>query len=516
MKQPEADRDPLQRVRQAILFARKRVYELHGPTPLDFLLLEGDVQLFLKREDLGPIHAYKWRGAYNKLASLNTDEKERGVVTASAGNHAQGIALAARVLQIPARIYMPVTTPLTKQEAVSFHGGDYADTILTGDDFGEASDAAYAEVEKTEACFVSAYDDWEVMGGQGTLADEIVMSGKGPFDVAYLQIGGGGMSASVAAWLKQYYPEIRIVGVEGSHQRSFQRSLEAGHPVRLPYVDLFSDGTAIPRIGDRCFPILRELMDDVVTVDNDELSAAIAVLWRKARFIAEPAGAMGVAGILRDIPKLYGKRVLAVCCGSNMDFAQLAAISRKAAVGSRRHHYLRVCISEEQGSLRHFLENYLAGFNITEFQYGKNHPEKAYYVIGFESGPAEYSAITAQLEEHGIPWQNVTGEEDIKFRTIPYNSSLWQNPMLARLEFNDRPGALLRILQIAAPLASLCYLNYSYSGERAGRALVGFQFESENKRNQFSKIMQAADESVLRKFVALDQAATGRILSDKF
>lgn len=500
------------RVRQEILLARSRVYALHPPTPLQEIALDGGIRLFLKREDLGPIHAYKWRGAFNKMSSLNPSEVARGVVTASAGNHAQGVALAASRLGIRARIHMPCTTPATKQEAVRRFGGDWVDVILTGDDFGTAADAARRDVERCDAVFVSAYDDWQVMGGQGTLADEVVMSGLGPFDACYLQIGGGGMAASVAAWLRQYYPELPLIGVEGTRQQSLRASFAAGKPVRLDYVDLFSDGTAIPSPGERCFPILRALLNDLIAVDNDELSNALSVLWRKARFIAEPAGVMGLAGVIQHQKQLEGKKVLAICCGANMDFAQLGSIARKAAVGSGRQRFLRVEISEDKGSLLRFLETFLDGLNITEFQYGKHHPKTARYVIGFEAEVDEFDQIGRQMSSLGQPWEEVTGHEDVKFRTIRYDPQLWENPLLARLEFNDRPGAMLAILRLLAPHTSLCYFNFVSTGERAGRALVGFQFPSPELRAAFSRTALSLGESILRDFVPLSETEAGRIL----
>jgi threonine dehydratase len=508
----ETAESAIQRVRQEILLARSRVYAVHPPTPLDEIELDGGTRLFLKREDCGPIHAYKWRGAYNKMATLTEEERNRGVVTASAGNHAQGVALAASRLGIRARIHMPQTTPLTKQEAVRQFGGNWIEVRLAGDDFGSAAEAAQEDVAASGAVFVSAYDDWQVMGGQDTLADEIVMSGKGPFDVCFLQIGGGGMASSVAAWLRQYYPDLPLIGVEGLRQQSLKASLQAGKPVRLDYVDLFSDGTAIPSPGEKCFPILRALLDEVIAVDNDELSHAIAVLWRKARFIAEPAGAMGLAGLLQQAARWQGKKVLAVCCGANMDFAQLGAIARKAGIGSRQQHFLRVEISEAPGSLLQFLETFLREFAVTEFQYGKHHPTIARYVLGVMATPPEFLKLQRALDAARQPWEDVTGHEDVKFRSIRYDPGLWENPLLARLEFNDRPGALLDILRHLAPQTSFCYFNFASTGERVGRALVGLQFTSGRLRSEFIESLAGGSSGILRQLTPLSPTESDRIL----
>ncbi|MCH8310464.1 MAG: pyridoxal-phosphate dependent enzyme [Chloroflexi bacterium] len=280
-----------QRLFQEVLMARQRVYEIGEPTPLERVSLPIDAKVYLKREDLSPIHSYKWRGAYNRMATLTQEERERGVVTASAGNHAQGVALAASRIGVDARIYMPVATPRMKQIAVKLHGGDRVSVVLHGDTYDAAAERALEDVRNSGSVFVHAYDDLGTMGGQGTLADEVVMSGEGPFDVAYLQIGGGGLAAAVACWLKAYYPNIRIVGVEGVDQASMSTAIQAGKPRQLDYVDVFCDGTAVKKVGELTYALCAELVDEFITVTNEEVCAAIQLMWETRRCVPEPSGA---------------------------------------------------------------------------------------------------------------------------------------------------------------------------------------------------------------------------------
>ncbi len=475
--------------------ARQRVYAVHGPTPLERLHLDMPVEVYLKREDLSPIHAYKWRGAYNRMAVLTDDERRRGVVTASAGNHAQGVALAARKMGIRATIFMPVSTPRMKQFAVQRHGGEAIDIILHGDRYDEAADLARETAAQENLVFVHPYDDLLTMGGQGTLADEVVMSGSGPFDVAYLQIGGGGMAAAVACWLKSYYPGIRIVGVEGVDQAKMAAAVRAGRPVELSYVDVFCDGTAVKKAGELTFPLCRELIDEFMTVTNEEVCAAIQILWERRRCVPEPAGAMGLAGLMKQSDRLEGKKALCVLCGANMDFGRLAWIARHAGIGARRRRFFRFEISERKGSLLALLETVLEGINIIEFQYGKTHPDKAWHVIGFEASPMELDLLDRRLREHNIPHEDVTSQEDVEFRIIHYNPELFHLPYFIKYEFPERAGALHDFMIKVRDLASIVYFNYAFTGEEVGRALMGFEFDSESQREEFKAQLRSSGRS---------------------
>lgn len=494
---------------QEIFQARQRVYDLCPPTPLERLEIPGvDAEIWIKREDLSPIKAYKWRGAFNRMAKLSDEERKRGVICASAGNHAQGVALAARHLGITAKIVMPVSTPRMKRVAVERHGGDRVEVILKGDAFDEALACAKTIADDEGCVFIHPYDDLAIMGGQGTLADEIVMSGQGPFDAAFLQIGGGGMAAGVACWLKANFPAIHIVGVEGVNQASMAAAVSAKRPVVLDDLDIFCDGTAVRRAGDFTWPLCAELIDEFMTVTNDEVCAAIQTLWETMRLVPEPSGAMGLAGLLARSDEIQGKKALVIQCGANMDFGRLAWIARHAGIGAHRRHYYRVEMDERRGSLIEFLEAHLDGINIIEFQYGKIDPARAWFTLGLEASPPAFELLEQRFNDHGVPWEEVTGKADAEFRVIRYRPDLFHLPVFIRHEFPERPGALRDFLSTAASFASICYFNYSFTGEEVGRALIGFEFESETQRDQFKQWLkrsgprhQEVPESVLKRML---------------
>jgi threonine dehydratase len=483
----ERDDLPLDRqLRQEILLARERVYRFGKATPLEQLILPGPgPEIWIKREDLSPIKAYKWRGACNRMAVLSPAEAMRGVVTASAGNHAQGVALAARTLGIKARIYMPRSTPKVKQGAVSLHGGEFVEIHLAGDSYDDAVSAARADEAASGAVYVHAYDDLKVMAGQGTLADEVVLSGHGPFDAAYLQIGGGGMAAGVSNWLKTYWPEIGIVGVEGVGQASMKAALEAGGPVALENVDLFCDGTAVRKAGDLPFEICRKTLDRIETVTNAEVCHAIRVLWEGLRCVSEPSGAMGLAGVLKNRDSLVGKRILVVLCGANIDFLQLGLIAQSLGAGARASRTLRVRIPERAGTMLELLDTCFEGLDIADFQYGKSDDDEAWPAFTINADDAAVlDALPEKLNACGFAWEDLTGAIDIAFRAIPLRGDLLKYPAFLRLDFYERPGALHDFLdKRIRGNASLCYFNYRQSGERIGRALIGLDFPSPFERD---------------------------------
>lgn len=497
-------------LRQEILSARRRIYEVGQATPLESIEFE-DLSIFVKREDLSPIHAYKWRGAYNRMAQLSADELKAGVVTASAGNHAQGVALAAKKLDTQATIFMPLATPRMKQVAVKKHGGDNVEIRLTGDSYDAASNAAHAYAKEQNLSYIHAYDDLAVMAGQGTLADEIVMSGKGPFDVAFLQVGGGGMAAATATWLKMNFPDIHIVGVEGVEQASMAAAIKAGHPVALDKVDIFCDGTAVRKVGKLTHQICAEVVDEWMTVSNDEVSAAIQFLWEQLRCIPEPSGAMGMAGILKRRESLAGQRVLSVLCGANMDFEQLASIARRSAVGAARRRFLRIEIKETSGAMSGLLKALPDTVNIVDFQYGKTDAEGATPVIGFDVDPMQFDVLKKSLSDADFAFTEVTSEADVAFRLIHYESRLLRTPYFITLEFHERRGALGDFLRAVSPHANLCYFNYVYSGERVGRALLGFEFDSSGQHDQFTQVLDSAKHAY-RAYERVSDATLARII----
>jgi len=481
--------DPMtlpRRLRQEILFARQRIYRAGSPTPLEKLALaDFPGEIWVKREDVSPIKAYKWRGAFNRMAVLSPKEAAAGVATASAGNHAQGVALAAGILGVKATIFMPGTTPTVKQQAVRRLGGEWVTIHLSGDAYDEAVNAAHEFAANSGATFVHAYDDLYVMAGQGTLADEVAMSSHEPFDVAFLQIGGGGLAAGVGCWLKMIWPDIKLIGVEGKEQASMKAAISAGKPVRLEDVDIFCDGTAVRQAGELPFAICNEILDEIITVSNREVSEAIRAMWDGLRAIPEPSGAMGLAGALQRRDELAGKRALTVLCGANLDFSKLALIAETTGAGTVSRHFLRINIPETPGSMLKLLDHVLAGVSINDFLYGKTDDREAWPIFGLDCSPDKFREIETRLNQH-YRWENVSGAEDIEFRAIPCHAELIANPLFLKLEFYERPGALHDFLSDSIrDRANLCYFNYRYSGERVGRALIGLEFAESSERAKF-------------------------------
>lgn len=498
---------------QQILLARQRVYQLAPPTPLEILPLKRPGRFYLKREDRSPIHAYKWRGAFNKMAQMDRNQLQCGVVTASAGNHAQGVALSALKLGTQADIFMPQSTPEMKVREVRRLGEKAVTIHLVGDTFDEALQQALEEQARSGKQFIHAFNDLEVMGGQGTIADEVVMAGKGPFDYAFIQIGGGGLAAAVGCWLKAYYPDITIVGVEGEDQASMKAAVKADQPVRLDYLDVFCDGTAVREAGDLTFPLCRDYIDHFITVSNEEVSAAVQELWSAARCIPEPSGAMGLAGALKWEGSLEGKRVLLLLCGANMDFHQLGKMSREADLGAKRLRFFRIHIPEGPGKMLEVLKMFPTQTNIADFQYGKTHADRAYPVVGFEAEPEELEDLVRGFGTHQIVVEEVTHEEDVTFRVIPFKPGLSRNPWFIHLEFYERPGALSNFLSSLSHHASICYFNYSYSGERVGHALIGFEFDTAENRAAFLQATHALRGKSYRHLREVSEAVLERILS---
>jgi len=513
------EHDPLpldRRLRQEILFARERVYRFGEPTPLVRLELPGSdpgPEVWVKREDLSAVKSYKWRGACNRMVTLTPEEAARGVVTASAGNHAQGVALVARQLGIRARIHMPRSTPRVKRDAVRQHGGEWVELVDSGDSYDEAVAAARADETESGAVYVHAYDDLLVMAGQGTLADEIVLSGHGPFDAAFLQIGGGGMASAVSEWLRTYWPEMNFVGVEGAGQASMKSALAEGHPIDLDQVDIFCDGTAVRKAGSLPFEVCRESLSSVETVTNAEVSTAIRVLWEGLRCISEPSGAMGLAAVLKNRAALAGKRVLVVVSGANIDFLQLGLIAQSQGAASGHERTLQVRINERAGSMLDLLDNCFSELNITDFQYGKRHPDEAWpvFTLGSEDDRA-LNDLPAKLDAGGHEWKDVSSAVDVAFRAIPVRDELLSHPLFLRLDFYERPGALHDFLNTQVRgRADLCYFNYRQSGERIGRALIGLDFENAAEREQFLLAIPEQGEGY-RRCVALDADTCTRLL----
>ena len=471
-----------------ILQARQRVYAVGSATPMQELRISGvDVTVFAKREDLGPIKAYKWRGAYNCMAKLTPEQRAGGVVAASAGNHGQGVALAARRLGCKAHIYMPRSTPEVKQNAVRMHGGDNVEIVLEGDSYDAASAAAHAFAEEHNLTFVHPYDHLYTMGGQGTLADEVVMSGQGSFGRVYLQIGGGGLAAACACWFKKFWPDCKCIGVEGVNQASMKLAVESGERKTLPYVDVFCDGTAVRTAGKLTYELCRELLDGFVTVTNQEVCKAIRTLWNGLRVITEPSGAMGLAALLQDWQNgriKAGEKCLVVLSGANMDFAQMGVVASNAGVqdSKRYERFLQIPMETKRGQVLKYLESIPAGVQLTDVQYGRLAADIQYPVFGVLATDAQFAEIDRALAAKGLAARDVTNADDVRFRMISYDRERLKHPVFFVIEFPERPGAFSEFMRVVGMYANLCYFNYRYSGEHVGRALVGLEFETVEDR----------------------------------
>jgi threonine dehydratase len=501
------------RLFEEILRARTRVYRVGKPTPLQELsYLNGNYRAFIKREDLGPINAYKWRGAYNAVLMHHQKTGCQTVVAASAGNHAQGVALAAKELGLQSKIFMPLSTPMMKQVSVKRHGGDHVEIILTGDTYNEAGDAAKIYVEKHGYTYIHPFDDLYTIAGQATIADEIMLSGDGPFDYAFVQIGGGGMAAAVSSWLKLHNPDIKIIGVEGVDQASMKASVEAGKPVTLGNVDTFCDGTAVTRPGDLTFELCREFIDTYITVTNEEVSAAIQTMWDCARVIPEPSGAIGLAGLIQFAEEhpdaVKDKKLLAILCGANLDFGKLSLIASRSAIGAHRRRYLRIALPEEKGALLNILESYFKDVSVSEFLYGKTQKNAAWQTIAVDSTPEQMKDLEERLKKDGVDYTDVTLDADVRYRIINYNPALFKNPVFMHVHFPERKGALRDFLRTVSNKANVCYFNYAYSGEAIGRALMGFEFETETAAAEFTKISKHGPVTCR----PVDERTTKRIL----
>lgn len=472
-----------------ILQARQRVYAVGSPTPLQRLdLPDMDVVVYAKREDLGPIKAYKWRGAYNCMATLTPEQRAGGVVAASAGNHGQGVALAAARLGCKAHIFMPRSTPEVKQNAVRMHGGEHVEIVLTGDSYDAASAAAHEFAESRGLTFVHPYDDVRTMGGQGTLADEVVMSGKGRFDRVYLQIGGGGLASGCACWFKKFWPECKCIGVEGVDQASMKLAVESGARGVLPYVDVFCDGTAVRQAGENTYELCRELLDGFVTVTNDEVCKAIRALWNSIRTVTEPSGAMGLAALLKDYEAgniKPGEQCLVVLSGANMDFAQMGVVAARAGIGEhkRKQRYLRLPMQTRRGEILKYLENIPSGVLLTDVQYGRVGADIQYPVFGMLGTDEQFAEIEQRLAVYGLKAEDVTDDADVRFRMIFYDRERLHHPVFFVIEFPERPGAFTEFMRAMGEYANLCYFNYQYSGEFVGRAMVGLEFATREDRD---------------------------------
>ncbi len=468
-----------------IMKARTRIYHVAGPTPLEAYSMPGGWEMLLKREDLSPIHSYKWRGAYNFMKAKEKEAKALGVTAASAGNHAQGVALSAASMGVSAHLFMPKSAPRLKVESTARLGGSWVEIHQVGDNFDQASAAARDFCRDSGALYVPPYDDPLVMAGQGVLGDELMVGSHRP-DVVFVQIGGGGMAAGVATAIKTYAPEIKVIGVEEAGQACMKAAFEAGEPVTLSHVDVFCDGTAVKRAGRLPFEALRDQLDDLVTVTVNEVSSAIQKFWQVARVLSEPSGALGLAAARKMADKLRGLKVGIILSGANLDFRQLAQISRQAAGAKELKPYYRIRLDERPGAILALLKTVAPlGLNIGYLMCGQNDRNTAYPIFGFDGPRGEAEKLENVLAAAGYDFQNVSDREDLSFRVAPFQPHLFKRPFGAILHFPERAGALMEFLERMAAVATISYFNYIHTGEQVGRAMVVISFESDDNKAKF-------------------------------
>lgn len=463
---------------QKILTAR--VYDVAVETPLAparNLSRRLGNQVLLKREDQQPVFSFKLRGAYNKMVRLSAEQLARGVICASAGNHAQGVALAARRLGCKAVIVMPVTTPRLKVDAVAALGGE---VVLHGDSYSDAAAHAQALQAERGLTFVHPFDDPDVIAGQGTVAMEILRQHQGPIDAVFVAIGGGGLISGVAAYLKAVRPEIRVIGVQTTDSDAMRQSIDKGRRVVLPDVGLFSDGTAVKQVGVETFRVARALVDEFVVVDTDSVCAAIKDVFQDTRSVLEPAGALGVAAIKQYVEthKLKGKTFVSITCGANMNFDRLRFVAERAEFGEQREALFAVTIPEERGSFRRFCET-IGPRAVTEFNYRISDAREAHVFVGIAIQKREEAErVERAFRRHGFPTVNLTDDELAKEHVrhmVGGRSELAQDERLFRFVFPERPGALMRFLATLHPDWNISLFHYRNQGADYGRILVGIQ-----------------------------------------
>lgn len=478
-------RIPLSGYLQKILTAK--VYDVAEETALEVarsLSKRLSNQVLLKREDSQPVFSFKLRGAYNKMAHLTPQQLERGVICASAGNHAQGVALGARRLGCRAMIVMPVTTPRVKIDAVKTLGGE---VVLHGESYSDAYLHAL-ELEREHGLnFVHPFDDPDVIAGQGTIAMEILRQHQGPIDAVFVAIGGGGLIAGVAAYIKSVRPEIQVIGVQTNDSDAMVRSVRAGKRVTLADVGLFSDGTAVKRVGEETFRLARKLVDDFVVVDTDAVCAAIKDVFQDTRSILEPAGALGVAGVKQYVEqhKLKGKTFVAITCGANMNFDRLRFVAERAEVGEEREALFAVTIPEARGSFKRFCE-LIGPRSVTEFNYRISDARQAHVFVGIAtSNRGESDKIARNFERHGYATIDLTHDELAKQHVrhmVGGRTELASDERLFRFIFPERPGALMRFLSSMHPDWNISLFHYRNQGADYGRILVGIQVPRADKQ----------------------------------
>ncbi len=455
-----------------------QVYDVAIESPLELassLSERMKNQLFLKREDMQQVFSFKLRGAYNKMSKLPPEILKRGVVTASAGNHAQGVALVAQRLNCKATIVMPVTTPQIKIQAVEAYG---ANILLHGDSFDEAYAHAIKLSKQKRFTFVHPYDDPDVIAGQGTIGMEILRQHTGNVHAVFVPVGGGGLISGIAAYVKRLHPEIKIIGVEPIDANAMYLSLQKGRRVKLTQVGIFADGVAIKQVGKETFRLCRKLVDEIILVDTDSICAAIKDVFEDTRVMLEPSGALSVAGAKAyvDREKVHGKTLVAVTSGANMNFDRLRHVSERAELGEQREAVMSVTIPEKPGSFKKFCAM-LGTKGITEFNYRYDDPKEAHVFVGVSvRNRNEAEKLIKSLEKSGLRTEDLSDNEMAKLHIrhlVGGRAGGVKNEILYRFEFPARPGALMKFLNSMSHNWNISLFHYRNHGTDYGRVLVG-------------------------------------------
>lgn len=463
-----------------------RVYEAAIETSLDeatALSAKLDNQILLKREDQQPVFSFKLRGAYNRLAHLSKDEKARGVITASAGNHAQGVAFAARKLGIRALIVMPKTTPKIKIEAVKRFGGE---VILSGNNYSEAASHAQILTSESQMVFVHPFDDELVIAGQGTIADELLRQNPGKLDAVFIPVGGGGLIAGMALYIKTLRPEIQVIGVEPTDSDAMYQSLQEKKPINLQSVGIFADGVAVRRVGDLTFELCQKYVDRIIRVTTDELCGGIKAIYQSTRSIVEPAGGLGMAGLLKYIHETgcTAQTLVAVNSGANMNFERLRYVAERTGIGEKQEALFAVAIPEEPGSLKRFCKDMVGERNITEFNYRLSSRNGAHIFVGISTrNEEERYSFRDQLTEAGFTNIDLT-DNDLAKTHIRYmvggKAGEEIKERLFRFWFPETPGALTRFLEATKGRHNISLFHYRAQGGDFGRVLIGLEQTGES------------------------------------
>ena len=465
-----------------------RVYEVAVETPLEDaveLSHQMENRIRLKREDKQPVFSFKLRGAYNRMAHLSSDERTRGVITASAGNHAQGVAYAGQRLSIRTCIVMPVTTPTIKIDAVKGFGGD---VVLHGDNYSEAAQYALELASTTAMIYIHPFDDRLVIAGQGTVGDEILRQNPARLDAVFVPVGGGGLIAGIAAYIKALRPDIKIIGVEPYDSDSMAQSLEAGRRITLQHVGAFADGVAVKRVGKITFGICKKHVDEVIRVSTDELCSGIKAIYQSTRSIVEPAGGLAMAGLLKYIyqTRCRGETLIAVNSGANMNFERLRYVAERTRIGEKQEALFAVTIPEKPGSLKTFCHDLVGDRNITEFNYRLSTRSQAHIFVGIGIRDEEDRRyFSNRLEQNGYKNIDLTDDELAK-RHIRYmvggRSNLVKRERLFRFWFPERPGALVDFLDATKGQRNISLFHYRAQGGDYGRVLVGLEVPEGDER----------------------------------